>query len=59
MSEKAKTKRDEIKLRPDGWDRFEGAVDAAVKNGPKHKITPKPKERPASKERVHKGRTRS
>jgi hypothetical protein len=24
-------------LRPDGWERFEHAVDAAVKGGPKHK----------------------
>lgn len=43
------------------WARFERAVDAAAKGGP-HKITPKPlnkKERPASKGRVHKGKTRS
>ncbi len=41
------------------WARFERAVDAAVKSGPKHKITPKAKERPASKGRVHKGKTRN
>jgi len=30
---------------PDGWDRFERAVDAAIKSGPKHKPATKPKER--------------
>jgi hypothetical protein len=25
-------------LRPDGWQRFERAIGAAVKAGPKHKI---------------------
>lgn len=47
---------DEIK---EGWSRFERAVDAAVKSGPKHKVTPlaaNKKERPASKGRVHKGK---
>jgi hypothetical protein len=24
-------------LRPDGWQRFEQAVDAAIKSGPMHK----------------------
>jgi hypothetical protein len=36
---------------PDAWERFERAVDAAVKSGPKHRITSKAKERPASKAR--------
>jgi hypothetical protein len=50
----------EVELRPDGWERFENAVDAAVKSGPKHRApTPKPKERPASKGRVHKGKSRA
>jgi hypothetical protein len=44
-------------LRPDGWDRFVRAVHAAAESGPKHKITPQAKERPASKGRVHKGKT--
>lgn len=46
----------------DGWARFERAVDAAVKSGPKHKVSAPPvnkKERPASKGRVHKGRTKA
>lgn len=34
---KARGQRDEIELRPDGWGRFERAVDAAVKGGPKHR----------------------
>jgi hypothetical protein len=52
----------EIELRPDGWERFEQAVDAAVKK-PAMRRAPaaKPKERPASagRVRVHKGRTRA
>jgi hypothetical protein len=35
-------------LRPDGWERFERAVDAAVKSGPKHR-TSKPIAKPAKK----------
>jgi len=27
----------EIELRPDGWARFETAVGAAIKGGPKHR----------------------
>jgi hypothetical protein len=33
---------DEIELRPDGWERFGKAVDAAVKSGPKHRTIKKP-----------------
>lgn len=51
-------KSDETEIRPDGWMRFERAVDAAVKSGPMHKTTVRPKDRPASKGRVHKGKTR-
>jgi hypothetical protein len=39
---------DEIELRPDGWERFEQAVDAAIKSGPKHRepVKHKPVEKP-------------
>jgi len=30
---------DKIELRPDGWDRFVGAVHAAAKHGPMHRTT--------------------
>jgi hypothetical protein len=53
---KAPKKGGEVELRPDGWERFEKAVDAAVKVGPKHKPA---KMRPASKGRVRKGKARS
>jgi hypothetical protein len=43
----------------EGWAAFERAVDAAVKSGPKHRVMPKAKGRPASKGRVHKGKTRA
>jgi hypothetical protein len=42
----------------EAWSRFERAVDAAVKSVPMHKATVKPKERPPSEGRVHKGKTR-
>jgi hypothetical protein len=42
-------------------DRFQRALRKALSTPPKHRTapTPKPKERPASKGRVHKGKTRS
>ncbi len=48
-----KPKSEEIETEPGAWERFEHAVDAAVKSGPKHrtaigKIVP-PK-RPAPKD---------
>jgi hypothetical protein len=55
-----KGKKGEPENDAHAWGRFERAVDAAVKAGPMHKPTPsaKPKERPASKGRVYKGKTR-
>jgi hypothetical protein len=32
-----KSKIEQPEPRPDGWARFERAVDAAVKGGPKHR----------------------
>jgi hypothetical protein len=29
--------KDKVECRSDAWERFERAVDAAVKSGPKHK----------------------
>jgi hypothetical protein len=42
-AKKPKSKQEtQIELHPDGWKRFEQAVDAAVKNGPQHRsATPK------------------
>ena len=53
--------KDDLEIVPDSWERFERAVDAAVKSGPKHRQRPKidRKERPASKGRVHKGKSRA
>jgi len=50
---------EDIELRPDDWERFRQAVHAAAKSGPKHKVTPKAKERPASNGRVHNARALS
>jgi hypothetical protein len=33
----------ELELRPDGWERFDRAVTAAVKSGPKHRVGEKKK----------------
>jgi hypothetical protein len=41
---KQKTEPD-IELRPDGWERFERAVGAAAKSGPKHRPAAKSKAR--------------
>jgi hypothetical protein len=44
-----------VELRPDGWERFEKAVDAAVKSGPKRrsakKVTTKRKAGSANREK--------
>jgi hypothetical protein len=37
----------EFDTRPDGWQRFEQAVDAAIKSGPKHR--PAKAQKPARK----------
>jgi hypothetical protein len=57
MAKKQPEQMAELELNPDGWERFERAVDAAVKSGPKHRQRThvERKERPASKEWVHKG----
>jgi RNA:NAD 2'-phosphotransferase (TPT1/KptA family) len=39
MAKSGSTK--EIELRPDGWERFDRAVTAAAKSGPKHRATKK------------------
>lgn len=64
MADKAKAAgkaKDDLEIVPDAWERFERAVDAAVKSGPKHRQRPKVdrKERPSSKGRVHKGKSRA
>ncbi len=39
-------------LRPDGWERFERAIDAAAKHGPIHrKAKPKAESSPAKRPR--------
>jgi hypothetical protein len=48
-------------IHDDAWDRFRQAVRVMTKAGPQHRIggaTVK-KERPASKGRVHKGKSRA
>lgn len=37
-----KVKSEEIETDPGAWERFEHAVDAAVKSGPKHRTASKP-----------------
>jgi hypothetical protein len=47
----AKSGKKTDELHEDAWARFERAVDAAVKSGPKHRIKPKksPKKKRAAK----------
>jgi hypothetical protein len=40
---------EKIELRLDGWERFDRAVTAAVKSGPKHRVMPKAKKKAATK----------
>jgi hypothetical protein len=50
----------EIEVHPDAWERFEKAFDTVMKAKPKPrsaKPTQKPKERSASKEPAHKGKS--
>ncbi len=51
----------EIVDEPGMAERFQRALQKALNTPPKHRSAPtqKPKERPASKGRVHKGKTRS
>ena len=51
--ESKQTKRDkleEIETDPGAWERFERAVDAAVKSGPKHRKPHKPKDKSSKRE---------
>jgi hypothetical protein len=48
----------DIELVPDAWPKFERFIREVVKAGPQHRVA-KPKTRPASKGRVHKGKTRA
>lgn len=58
--EKLESKAQDVELLPDSWERFARAVDVVIKSGPKHRQRPhdERKERPPSKGRVHKGKTR-
>lgn len=37
MAKPPKKVQSKIELRPDGWERFQCAVSAAAKSGPKHR----------------------
>jgi hypothetical protein len=56
-------KPEQIVDEPGMAQRFQRALRKSLNTPPKHRTasapTPKPKERPASKGRVHKGKTRS
>jgi hypothetical protein len=60
MNEKSKDEPT-IEDEPGMAERFQRALRKALNTPPKHRSAPttKAKERPASKERVHKGKTRS
>jgi len=62
MAIKSKTpdKANDLEILPDAWERFERAVDTVIKSGPQHRQRPKvDRERPASKGRAHKGKSRT
>jgi hypothetical protein len=53
-----KSKQDEITDEPGMEERFQRGFQRALNTPPQHRqsVTPKPKERPASTGRVHKGK---
>ena len=53
-AEKPTPNPDDIELHPDAWGRFERFMKRLVKAGPQHRA--KPKARPTSKGRGHKGK---
>jgi hypothetical protein len=61
MAQKPKSDTPEIHDEPGMSERFQRALRNALNTPPKHRParTPKPKERPESKGRVHKGKTRN
>jgi hypothetical protein len=44
----------DMELRPDGWERFDRAVTAAAKSGPKHRTKPAKSPKAKAKKRVQK-----
>ena len=61
MAEKRRPEAPEITDEPGMSERFQRALRNLINTPPKHRTaaTPKAKERPASKRRVHRGKTRS
>jgi len=57
MVAKATKPSEDIELHEDAWPRFERFITQVAKGGPQHRTAPK-KARPASKERVRKGKSR-
>jgi hypothetical protein len=41
MTKAPKKQDSEIEMPPNGWERFENAVDAAIASGPKHRVAGK------------------
>jgi hypothetical protein len=61
MKTKPEPKTTEIEELPDAWERFEKAFDTVMKAKPKPRSASparKPKQRPVSKGRAQKGKTR-
>ena len=61
MAEKRRPDASEIQDEPGMEERFQRALRNLINTPPKHRAAqaPKAKERPASKGRVHKGKTRN
>ena len=53
-----KPKLKDVETDPGAWDRFEHAVDAAVKSGPKHRNKPTEKSKQSPKRKKQKHETR-
>jgi hypothetical protein len=51
MGKKPMQTADKIELHPDGWRRFEAAIDAAIKSGPMHRPAKSTKKKKPAKKR--------
>ncbi|MGO9171057.1 MAG: hypothetical protein ACLP7P_03710 [Rhodomicrobium sp.] len=56
MARVLKKQEGEHELRPDGWERFEKAVDAAIASGPKHRTGKSSKAASEKSKKVEKGK---
>jgi hypothetical protein len=53
MPDKGTKRKDEIELDPKGWERFEDAVNAALRSGYRHRETTQIRKRLVARKKRH------